>query len=618
MCGIFCVISADKTINVAQYLLAGLKLLEYRGYDSAGIGLLNLSKQKHSLEQKQIDLDCLKAVGEIDSLKQAYEAMPISGYAGVAHTRWATHGAVSIRNTHPVVVGEVGLVFNGVVENYFDLRQELHEKYGYIASTETDTETITALVHYFFLETQDLAEAVKRTCKKLVGKIAFVAISSFNPESLVCASLGRTLVIGQGENKNFIASDMIAFPSEVHSTIHLENDDVAVVQGNLLQIDNLNGRAVNRETEPYHYEEYKLSRDKHKTFMHKEIYEQPSVIDSILSSIQIDIEKNSSTSSILSSIEKINLQQFKRVHIIACGAAYYAGYVGKYLIERECQIVCSIDIASEFCVRKPVIDNETLYLFISQSGETADTISAMEYVKKSNARTLCIVNKMQSPIAKRCDVVIPLCAGLEQSVAATKTFTTQILILILITQHFKGRQSLLSFIQACPPLTITKEFEAQITPIIHLLSNAHRILYIGRDVLYPICLEGALKIKEIGYIAAEGIAAGEIKHGPMALVDEHTPIIILAPYSQGDIFAKIASNIQEVNARKGNLILITCQKGKTFFPQIKHTIVMPTTKEELLPILYSIPLQLLAYHYALNLGYNIDKPRNLAKSVTVE
>jgi glucosamine--fructose-6-phosphate aminotransferase (isomerizing) len=356
--------------------------------------------------------------------------------------------------------------------------------------------------------------------------------------------------------------------------------------------------------------------------MYKEICEQPEIIESIISCIKYDIENATERSNILSAIRKVNILQYKRVHIIGCGAAYYAGYIGRYLIERECKIVANIDIASEFCVRQPVIDNETLYIFISQSGETADTISALEFVQGEGGATLAIVNRMQSPIAKGCDIAIPIQAGVEQSVAATKTFTTQILILQLLVAQSKGEQFLVDSIKSCntSKLKFDDKFEDDIVNAVREISTASGIIYIGRDVLYPICLEGALKIKEIGYIAAEGIAAGEIKHGPIALVDEHTPVVILAPYSQGEIFTKIMSNIQEINARKGKIILITCEQGKKILSQIgiKYIIVVPEVHEMLLPIAYSIPLQLIAYHYALNMGYNIDKPRNLAKSVTVE
>ncbi len=623
MCGIFSIISSDKDGNIAHELINGLKLLEYRGYDSAGMALLSISKEHQLFRQNSnYELNTIKAIGEIKNLESAYCSKPLDGYAGIAHTRWATHGSVSIRNTHPIIVGDIAVVHNGTVENYLELRQFLHEMYGYVTFSDTDTEVISALIHYAFLEYHNLIKAIKCAISRIIGKLSFVVICKFNPELLICYSFGRQLVIGVGKTKNFISSDIIAFPNEVISTICLENGDIAAVAHDSFKVYNLEGDLIERKSEKYNYQNYKSAYNEYKTFMYKEICEQPEVIQFILSKIQSDIENSTNESDILSAIKKINLKQYKRMHIIGCGAAYYAGCVGRYLIERECGIIANIDIASEFSVRQPVVDLSTLYIFISQSGETADTISALDFIREKGGKTLAIVNRTQSPIARRCDVVIPMEAGLEQSVAATKTFTVQVLIFQLLVVYFKSEQLLVETIKSCntSKLKFDDKFEDEVVNAVREISSASRIIYIGRDVLYPICLEGALKIKEIGYIAAEGIAAGEIKHGPIALVDEHTPVIILAPYTQGEIFTKILSNIQEVSARNGKIIVITCPKGKEILSQIriKHFIVVPEVNAMLLPIAYTIPLQLIAYHYALNMGYNIDKPRNLAKSITVE
>lgn len=622
MCGIFCIISADKNADIATDLINGLRLLEYRGYDSAGIALLQHDKNDAIPNGiTSTKMNSLKAIGQIKNLEDAYEQMPVVGYAGVAHTRWATHGAVVINNTHPVIVEDVAIVHNGVVENYFDLRQELHEKYGYLVRTQTDTEVISAFTYYFLLETHNLLEAVRKTSAKLTGKLSFAAISNLYPDQIVCVSAGRQLIIGKAKKQYFIASDIIAFPKVVDSSICLKNRDVAVVSGSDLKVYNSSHEIQYRKEEKYIYQDYKASYDSHQTFMHKEINEQQKIIEDIINNISFDLKNNDSTSGILLELKKVRLGDFERVHIIACGAAFYAGYVGKYLIERDCRIVTSLDIASEFAMRKPAIDNKTLYVFVSQSGETADTIAAMDYVQDHGFRTLAIVNRMQSPIAKNCDIAIPICAGLEQSVAATKTFTTQILVFILLTTHHRG--TLKAFCERFDSLSlkVDLELENQISNVAHEIVDANKILYIGRDLLYPISLEGALKIKEIGYIAAEGIPAGEIKHGPIALVDEKTPVVVLAPYSKDEMFSKIISNIQEIKARKGNIILITCKKGYEILKnlgEIKNVILVPESQKEMIPITYSIPLQLLAYHYALKMGYNIDKPRNLAKSVTVE
>ena len=623
MCGIYCIISSDKQYNIAADLINGLKLLEYRGYDSAGISVLNHSTDDSiSNGVTTTKVLTLKAVGEVSNLEAAYKQMPILGYAGIAHTRWATHGGVTINNTHPIIVEDICVVHNGVVENYFELRQELHENYGYITNTQTDTEVISALIHYFFIETQDVFKAVQRVVLKLIGKLSFAMISKSNPEQIICVNAGRQLVIGHASNMNYIASDIIVFPESVDLTTSLEDGDLAIISSDKIEIFNFFHKTQERKAEKYLYQEYKASYDSYAHFMHKEIFEQQQIIQSTIDNISSDLKNKSSTSESFSEIKKLNLKNFQRVHIIACGASFYAGYIGKYLIERECKILTSIDIASEFTMRHPVIDSNTLYIFISQSGETADTISAMAFVKTCKASTLAIVNRMRSPIAKNCDISIPICAGTEQSVAATKTFTMQILVLLLLVMHSKGEEEFASFIKDfdTSSLKITPEFEKQISRVSHQILHANRILYIGRDILYPICLEGALKIKEIGYIAAEAIPAGEIKHGPIALVDAKTPIIILAPYSEDEMFAKLSSNIQEIHARKGKIILITCKKGAEALMHlgIKNIILMPQVHKEMLPITYAIPLQLLAYHYALNMGYNIDKPRNLAKSVTVE
>jgi glucosamine--fructose-6-phosphate aminotransferase (isomerizing) len=623
MCGIFSIVSFKRDENISCELIDGLKLMEYRGYDSAGMAILTDSNQ-YNLTGGNLDyeLNTVKAIGEINNLKSAYYDVPLSGYIGIAHTRWATHGSVSIKNTHPIIVGDIAIVHNGTVENYLELRQLLHEKHGYIVSSETDTEVIAALIHYEVLDCNDLFKAVQTISSKLIGKLAFVVMSKLNPELLISGSFGRQLVIGISSEKNFIASDIVAFPQSVESLVYLDDGDIAVVGGNYFDLYNLYGQKLERSIEKYNYTEYKDIYNHYKTFMYKEISEQHEVIGNILKNIESDIENATQNSAILSTISKIDLAQYKKIHIIGCGAAYYAGYVGQYLIERGCSIPTFINIASEFAMRQPVIDNETLYICISQSGETADTIAAMEYIASYGGTSLAITNRLHSPIGRRCNFAIPIEAGVEQSVAATKTFTAQILIFQILVAQFKGYKFLAEAIKDCDTskLKLNDDLENEIINAMREITSANRILYIGRDILYPICLEGALKIKEIGYVAAEGIAAGEIKHGPIALVDEYTPVIILAPYSQGEIFTKILSNIHEIKARKGKIIIITCQKGKEILSQmeIKQFIVMPDVSDMLLPIAYSIPLQLLAYNYALNMGYNIDKPRNLAKAVTVE
>jgi glucosamine--fructose-6-phosphate aminotransferase (isomerizing) len=623
MCGIFSIVSVKKDADISRELIDCLKLIEYRGYDSAGMAILSISNQYNLLSGNvDYELNAIKAIGEINNLKSAYQDVPLRGYIGIGHTRWATHGSVSIQNTHPIIVGDIAIVHNGTVENYLELRQFLYEKYGYIVSSETDTEVIAALIYYEMLDCNDLFKAIETASGKLTGKLSFVAMSKSNPDLLICGSFGRQLVVGIGIDKNFISSDIIAFPASVQSNIFLEEGDIAIVGGDYFELYNIEGERVERNIEKYNYKEYKATYDHYKTFMYKEISEQYEVIGSILKNIELDIKNSSQNSAILSAIRKINLNQYRKIHIIGCGAAHYAGCVGQYIIERECSIQTTVDISSEFAMRQPVINSDTLYICISQSGETADTIAAMEYVANNGGKTLAITNRIYSPIGRRCDFAIPIEVGIEQSVAATKTFTGQILIFQLLAAHFKGEKFLLETIKSCDTskLKLNDKFESEIINAVREISAANRILYIGRDVLYPICLEGALKIKEIGYVAAEGIAAGEIKHGPIALVDEYTPVIILAPYSQGEIFTKILSNIHEIKARKGKIIIITCKKGKEILSQIeiKQIISMEEVSDILLPIAYSIPLQLLAYNYALSMGYNIDKPRNLAKAVTVE
>ncbi len=623
MCGIFGIISCDQYANIAQHLIDGLYKLEYRGYDSAGIAVMMHNKLKTS-----------KAVGTISQLQTAYNTNPIIGHVGIAHTRWATHGVASLNNAHPVVVGDIALVHNGIIENYLQLKQECYEKYGYVTRTQTDTEIIAVLIHHYMSDNSDLITAIDITIRKLHGNMSFALISQNHPGVLAVVNLGKQIVIGMDDvisKSYYVTSDPIAFPSTVHDIIYLNDGDIALISPISYEIFNISGQQVVRDMEKHVHSNLNLTMQGHATYMHKEIYEQKHVIQTILQDFLCDLNSSAleHQSVIMKAFASIDYNRFNRVHIIACGAAFYAGYVGKYLLEKYSRIITAIDIASEFYQRAPVIDNNTVYIFISQSGETADTIAALQLVLKTGAYTIGVVNRVETPIARYCDMIIPTCAGIEQSVAATKTFTAQVMIMILFAQYITSRgtdnlyliRMLKEFLQHIDALEITQSLEVQIANIVkkHLL-DASRIIYTARDILYPICLEGALKIKEIGYIAADAIPSGEIKHGPLALVDAETPVIILAPYDNTELFEKTLSNIQEIHARNGKIILITCVKGRAILQDFvgDNIITMPTVPSMMIPICYSIALQLLAYRYTLAKQYNVDKPRNLAKSVTVE
>jgi glucosamine--fructose-6-phosphate aminotransferase (isomerizing) len=607
MCGIFSILSRDPQDEVAPDLIKGLELLEYRGYDSAGIATLQQSLPQNisnDLIAKQ-NLGLVKALGPIKKLKEAYQTFKITGAIGIGHTRWATHGSVTITNAHPIVIENLAIVHNGVVDNYLELHQYLVDHYSFVPQSETDTEIILALIYYYNLQEQNLMKAIELARKKILGKLAFVLMSPLE-NRLIAVSSGRPLIIGFGEKRDYITSDSIALPQDVKTFISLDQDDLALLSSDGLNIFNLEGEEVFRPKIEFYYQEYKSLYDNYSTFMEKEIYEQKTVLTGILNNLSLNISKP------------------EKVHIIACGAAYYAGYVGKYLLERDSKILASLDIASEFALRKPFLDKKTLYIFISQSGETADTIAAMELVKAFGAPTLALVNREASPLAKSCDNFIPLKAGLEQSVAATKTFTAQVLVITLLAQSWSDESSykkeeFLQLKKDIAQIEISEELNKSLEIAAESIIGSEKLLYLAKNHLYPIALEGALKIKEIGYIAAEALAAGEVKHGPIALVDEKTPVVILAPHSEGEIFHKLVTNIQEIKARRGRIILITNSKGAELLSHYTNrTILIPDSGILAEPILYALPMQLLAYHYAKKMGFNIDKPRNLAKSVTVE
>jgi glucosamine--fructose-6-phosphate aminotransferase (isomerizing) len=605
MCGIFSIISRNSQDQVAADLIKGLELLEYRGYDSAGIATLQrqISQDFSNDLPPKMSLALVKSVGPIKKLKEAYEQFPISGSLGIGHTRWATHGLVNLVNSHPIVIENLAIVHNGVVDNYLELRQYLTDYYNFTPQSETDTEIILALVYYFNLKESNLFKAIQLARGKLLGKFAFLILSATD-NKVFATSAGRPLVIGVSQERYYVTSDSINLPQDVKSYITLEANDSAILSKDDLQMYNQKGEEILRPMIEYYYQEYKSSYDNFTSFMEKEIHEQKTILTRIARELIITIAKP------------------KKIHIIACGAAYYAGYLGKYCLERDSKILVSLDIASEFALRQPYLDKNTLYLFISQSGETADTIAALELVKAFGAPTLALVNREGSPLAQNCDTFIGLKAGLEQSVAATKTFTAQVLVLTLLAQHWSSdnkNQLLGELIQDLDKMAVTETFNQKVQEAAKTLIGSEKALYLARNHLYPIALEGALKIKEIGYLPVEALAAGEVKHGPIALVDDKTPVVVLAPHSEEEVFHKLVANIQEIKARQGRIILITNSKGAELLSNYAtKIIIMPDSGRFAEPLIYALPMQLLAYHYAKQQGFNIDQPRNLAKSVTVE
>lgn len=611
MCGI---IGAVAQRNVVPILLEGLKRLEYRGYDSAGVAVLTVNNETQRVRVK----------GKVAKLEKALKTKPIKGYAGIAHTRWATHGAPCEENAHPHTSDDnIAIVHNGIIENYESLREAL-KKVGYEFVTNTDTEAIAHLIHKYFNETKDLLKAVSSAIKKLKGSYAISVIHKENPNRIVSARSGSPLVIGLGIEEYFVASDSLALLPVTQKFIYLEEGDIADISQKGAFIYSADYKRVKRRIQVSTSSADSANRGEYRHYMQKEIFEQPAAINNTLGG-RIVHDK------ILDNIFGANcaeiFQQIENVQIAACGTSYHAGLVARYWIEELADIPCQTEIASEIRYRKTVVKPNALFVTISQSGETADTLSALRRAKELGYKyTLTICNVAESSLVRESDCVFLTRAGAEIGVASTKAFTTQLTALFMLTmalskQHGKLSKTLETTLvyqlEHLPNLIAkTLTLDNAIDTLAKRFAEKHHALFLGRGTHYPIAMEGALKLKEISYIHAESYPAGELKHGPLALIDNDIPIIVVAP--NNELLEKLKSNINEVKARGGQLIVFADNSINMKNTEGLSIIKMPKVNNFIAPIVYTIPLQLLAYHIAVLKGTDVDQPRNLAKSVTVE
>lgn len=609
MCGI---VGAIAERHIAPILLEGLKRLEYRGYDSAGMAIFSNVTQK---------IDRLRVLGKVANLADALNKHPLPGHLGIAHTRWATHGAPSEKNAHPhCSQQQVVVVHNGIIENHAALQQKL-TTLGYHFESETDTEVIGHLIHYHLQEGNDHKKALQLALKELKGAYGLGIIFNNKPDTLFAARHGSPLVIGIGIGENFIASDQIALLPVTQQFITLEEGDLALITRHDIYIENAEQELVHRDITSSSLHIDTTSKGSFRHYMQKEIYEQPlSLHETLLE--HLNAHEISDTCFGYKASEL--LPTIKRVHIIACGTSFHAGLVAKYWLESLAGIPCQVEVASEFRYRSTVIEEHTLFVALSQSGETADTLAALRKAKDKGV-TLAICNAAHSSLVKEANLAFITRAGTEIGVAATKTFTAQLSALLLLTlvlgkhHHLTPTSQTILIEELKKVSNLAEQFirlDQQIEMLAHHFMECYQALFLGRGSYYPIALEGALKLKEISYIHAEAYPAGELKHGPLALIDSDMPIIVLAP--NNELIEKLASNMKEVDARGGRLYVFSDEAlDWSHFKKI-HVIKLPTVAEVIGPILYTIPLQLLAYHVAVLKGTDVDQPRNLAKSVTVE
>lgn len=606
MCGIIGVLGDHE---VAPILVEALKRLEYRGYDSAGIATVN----DGHLERR-------RAVGKLVNLSDLLVHEPLAGKSGIGHTRWATHGAPTVTNAHPHQAGKVAVVHNGIIENFRELREEVRAADIEIV-TETDTETVALLTQKHMQEGDDAATAAKRTVARLEGAFALAFMFDGEHDLIVAARSGPPLAIGYGDGEMFVGSDAIALSPLTSRISYLEDGDVAVVTRTSVDITDKNGTLANRAIKQIEIDSTRIDKGGHKHFMAKEIAEQPIVIANALSRYLSD------DGEIRLPDGGIDFTKIDRITMVACGTASYACLTAKYWFEQIARLPVEVDVASEFRYREPPIPSRTLAMFVSQSGETADTLAALRYCEGKADKILSVINVPESSIARESDLALPIYAGVEVGVASTKAFTCQLTVLLLLVlkaaqdrgvldakalaEHVAALRSLPGIINAALEQNGAMRDAAQ------KLSNARDVLFLGRGQMFPLALEGALKLKEISYIHAEAYASGELKHGPIALVDEDVPVIVFAP--KDALFDKTVSNMQEVMARKGKVVLVSDSEGLAEASEgVWSFIEMPKIADILGPILYAVPAQLLAYHTAVAKGTDVDQPRNLAKSVTVE
>ncbi len=612
MCGIVGYIGEREAQSV---LLAGLKRLEYRGYDSSGIALILPKKNT---------LGIRKSPGKISALEKLVKNKPLSGVVGIAHTRWATHGAPTQANAHPHqdCSGQIAVVHNGIIENYEMLKLQLI-KDGHVFTSQTDTEVIVHLIEKFY-KNVPLEEAVCRALKLLVGSFAIGVISVKEPHKLIGARLGSPLIVGVGKGENFLASDVPAVLGFTKEVIFLDENEVVVLDKDNYKISDLEGKTVFKKTTLINWSIDQAEKSGFDHFMLKEINEQPRILESL-----INARINNQTSKIFfdeQNISEARLKDIKEIFIVACGTAYHAGLVSKYVLESVCQIPTQIDVSSEFRYRDLLIGPQTLVIAISQSGETADTLAGAREAKRRGASVISICNVLGSTLTRESDGVIYTNAGPEIGVASTKAYTAQLTALYLFAFYLAGIRDVLSStkvkkfldeLRKIPnqQIEILKE-QNKIAILARKYSHLGSFLYLGRNVNYPSALEGALKLKEISYIPAEGYAAGEMKHGPIALIDEYRAVVCITPGSK--VYEKMVSNIQEIRSRKGKIIAIATVGDQEIKELTREVIYIPKIEEIFSPLLVVLPLQLMAYHIAVKRGCDVDQPRNLAKSVTVE
>ena len=610
MCGI---VGAVAQRDVAEILINGLHRLEYRGYDSAGVAVVN---EHHELQR-------VRCLGKVKALDEAVSEKPLIGGTGIAHTRWATHGEPSETNAHPHASGTFAVVHNGIIENYEELRELLRSR-GYVFLSQTDTEVIAHLVEWEMRSTDSLLEAVKKAVKQLTGAYGMVVMDSRHPEHLVAARSGSPLVIGLGIGENFLASDQLALLSVTRRFIFLEEGDIAEITRRTVDIYDTYGNKVEREIHESNLENDAAEKGKFRHFMQKEIYEQPTAL---INTMEGRINHENVIVDSIGNGAKHILEKVEHIQIVACGTSYNAGMVARYWFESLAGVSCDVEIASEFRYRKFVTRPNSLLITLSQSGETADTLAALRLAKeKGYMAALTICNVAGSSLVRESDLAFMTRAGVEVGVASTKAFTTQLAALLMLVTALgkvKGHISaekeheIIKAMQSLPAeIEKALAFDTEIEALAEDFAEKHHALFLGRGAFYPIAVEASLKLKEISYIHAEAYAAGELKHGPLALIDADMPVIVVAP--NNELLEKVKSNIEEVRARGGQLYVFADKEAGFTPSEGMKIITMPKVNDIVAPIFYTIPMQLLSYHVALIKGTDVDQPRNLAKSVTVE
>ena len=607
MCGIIGIVGRE---DVADRLVDGLRRMEYRGYDSAGVCTIHDGQ-----------LVRRRAQGKLINLVQELAVDPAPGTTGIAHTRWATHGAPTAANAHPHATSELALVHNGIIENFKQLRDGLQAR-GRTFESETDSEVVAHLISELVEGGLSPEQAVREALPELRGAFALAIAFRRYPEMLIGARLGSPLVVGHGDGETYLGSDALALAPLTQRISYLEEGDWVVITRDGAQVYDASNHAVEREIVASGASAVAIEKGNYRHFMQKEIFEQPTVVAQTLRSYVRQVDQSVALPQIDYDLSTIN-----RVTIVACGTSYYAGMVAKYWFEQFARLPVDIDVASEFRYRDPVLEPGGLALFISQSGETADTLAALRHCKAAGQTIAVVVNVPTSSMAREADLLLPTHAGPEIGVASTKAFTCQLAVLAALAAHLavkRGRidrdeeiEIVRHLVETPSCLNAALAFDEEIAAMAHLIAPARDVLYLGRGPDYPLALEGALKLKEISYIHAEGYASGEMKHGPIALIDEAVPVIVLAP--SGPLFEKTVSNMQEVRARGGKVVLISDADGIAEAGEgCIATIEMPKVHPLIAPLVYAVPVQLLAYHVACIKGTDVDQPRNLAKSVTVE